>query len=457
LIRQKPITAWQDVSFRHLPALEQYLVDYQSQKMLLAVVPVVILLVVFPISWLAGLTLLMTLPLIPLFMWLVGTGTAAIHRKHMLSLNRLGGFFADRISAQQTIRLFNQEEAQLNRFSNAGRLHNTKLAEVLRVAFLSSSVLDFFATVSVALVAVFIGFALLEEITIGFWGQTPTLQEGLFILLLAPAFFNEFRLLGKLYHAKAEATASADLWLHTLQWEPRPTATVAMSHRFKQLSLHQAKMHGFESDAKVLLTTQTLQLKENDRVLLTGPSGAGKTVLLDALAGLRSISGDITVNYHAVPNLQAILPSIFYLEQKPVFFDGSIRENLGLGRASDKQILNAIEQVGMSFWLNSLPDGLNSIWDESINLSGGEKQKLALTRVLIFDVDIVLLDEPFTHISEAEQASLTQVLADVTRDRASVWVSHRPVPEHLFSQRWIIDEQQCVQCRPNLQVAELCP
>jgi ATP-binding cassette subfamily C protein CydD len=177
LIRRKPLSAWQDFHSRHLPALETYLVDYQVQLWMVASLPVLVIALILPISWLAALGLILTMPLIPLFMWLVGRGSAALQERHIVALDRLGGIFGDRLLGRQTIRLHNASAAEVARFDNASRALNERLAEVLRVAFLSGTVLDFFSTLSIAVVAVLTGFALLGEVSIGFYGQRPNLTR----------------------------------------------------------------------------------------------------------------------------------------------------------------------------------------------------------------------------------------------------------------------------------------
>lgn len=440
LIRSKPITAWQDVSFRHLPALESYLLDYLPQRSLIMFVPLLVLMIVFPISWLAGLILFITLPLMPLFMWLVGAGTASAQKKHITALNRLGLFFSDRIKGASTVRILNQQAAQLAAFERASDEHNNRLAEVIRLAFLNTSVLDFFATVSMALVAVFIGFNLLGEVPFGFYGSPATLQSGLFILLLSPAFFAELKKLGKLYHVKSEATASADLWQHTLQWQQDNNRSANIDQPFHSLNLSDTTVLGLDGHA--LLSIGFCSLTKTDRVWLQGISGSGKSVVLDALAGLRDIKpGQCIINQRPAENLDELREQCFYLGQQPIFFDGTLRENLGLNQFDDKSLISAIETVGMSDWFYATSQGLDTQLNEHTPLSGGQKQKLALARLKLFDKPLVLLDEPLAHLSIAEQNELLPVLLRLTQERCSVWVSHIALPEQQFNKRWVLQQQ----------------
>lgn len=446
LIRYKPVTAWQDVCFRHLPAMESYLLDYRTQQRLIAIVPLLVLVIVFPISWLVGVILLVTLPLLPLFMWLVGTGTASMQRKHMQVLNRLGGFFSDRVAGVSTVRLLNQEAEQLALFDRRSRQHNERLADVLKVAFLSSSVLDFFATVSMALIAVLVGFSLLGEVPFGFYAQGATLASGLFVLLLSPAFFAELKTLGRLYHVKAEATASAELWQHTLNWVT-PTEDSQPAQSFESLSIQQSDLVGF--DDQRLLHINALTLNAGERVQLTGASGSGKTVLLDALAGLREMKqGTHRLNGQVTSSLAALRDQVFYLDQHPPFFDGSVRDNLMHPQASDADCMRVLGQVGLGVWLAELDDGLETLLDERTPLSGGQQQKLALARMLLFDAAVVLLDEPMAHLSVAEQDDVLPILVQAMTGRTSIWISHRELSNLSFDRHWRIEADTVVEAKP---------
>ncbi|MEJ2066214.1 MAG: ABC transporter transmembrane domain-containing protein, partial [Reinekea sp.] len=228
---------------------------------------------------------------------------------------RLGLFFSDRIKGASTVRILNQQAAQLAAFERASDEHNNRLAEVIRLAFLNTSVLDFFATVSMALVAVFIGFNLLGEVPFGFYGSPATLQSGLFILLLSPAFFAELKKLGKLYHVKSEATASADLWQHTLQWQQDNNRSANIDQPFHSLNLSDTTVLGLDGHA--LLSIGFCSLTKTDRVWLQGISGSGKSVVLDALAGLRDIKpGQCIINQRPAENLDELREQCFYLGQQ---------------------------------------------------------------------------------------------------------------------------------------------
>jgi ATP-binding cassette subfamily C protein CydD len=438
MIRRKPLSAWQDFHSRHLPALETYLIDYRLQRWLVATLPFLVLALILPISWLATLTLLVTMPLIPLFMWLVGRGAATLQQRHILALDRLGGLFGDRMLGRQTVRLHNASAREVARFDQASRSLNDRLAAVLRVAFLSGTVLEFFSTLSIALVAVFTGFALLGEVRFGFYGTAPTLTEALFILLVAPAFFAELKALGHLYHSRSSALGAASVWETVLA--PTfgdETQAAAQAAPFNRIELRDAKVLGFDGEA--LLAIPLLALERGDRVLLRGPSGAGKTVLLEALAGLRPVHGDLRLNGAAAPGLAAVRDDALLLEQTPALFPGTVARNTGLGEHDDRTVTKALESVGLGSWLGALPEGVQTRLGDHPALSGGQRQRLAAARLLLFRPSLILLDEPTAHLSDDERQAITALLQDLLGDSTVIWASHDLADAGWFSKVWTVD------------------
>jgi ATP-binding cassette subfamily C protein CydD len=438
LIRRKPLSAWQDFHSRHLPALETYLVDYQVQLWMVASLPVLVIALILPISWLAALGLILTMPLIPLFMWLVGRGSAALQERHIVALDRLGGIFGDRLLGRQTIRLHNASAAEVARFDNASRALNERLAEVLRVAFLSGTVLDFFSTLSIAVVAVLTGFALLGEVSIGFYGQRPNLTQALFILLLAPAFFAELKALGRLYHVRNEALGAPAAWQEVLRKDEY--APASQTAEFRGLSVRSGSVLGF--DDQPLLRIDELRLERGDRVLLRGPSGAGKTVLLEAIAGQRPLTGQVTLNGNRMHDLGDLRDQTLMLDQQPTVFPGAVRTIVGLDRHDDQAVTEALVSVGLGEWLARLPAGLDTLFDDAPALSGGQRQRLAVARLCLFRPPLILLDEPAAHLSVSEQEQLNRLLYDLLGNATVLWASHGPLREEWFSRSWRIDALQ---------------
>jgi ATP-binding cassette subfamily C protein CydD len=441
LIRQKPLSAWQDFHSRHLPALETYLIDYRLQRWLIATLPVLVLVLILPVSWLAAIILLVTMPLIPLFMWLVGRGASALQQRHILALDRLGGLFGDRITARRTVRLHNAAAREIARFDEASHFLNERLAAVLRVAFLSGTVLEFFSTLSMALVAVFTGFALLGEVRFGFYGKAPTLTEALFVLLVAPAFFAELKALGHLYHSRSSALGAAAVWETVLtrdlgdEVQPEPTRR----EPFTQIELREAEVLGF--DGETLLAIGQLKLQRGEHVLLRGPSGAGKSVLLEALGGLRALRGCVRLNGEDVADLAALRDIALLLEQTPTLFPGSVGSNVGLGEHNDRAVIEALDAVGLGSWLAALPEGIRTHLGDHPALSGGQRQRMAAARLLLFRPPLVLLDEPTAHLSDDERQAVATLLQELLADTTVVWASHDITGGAWFSRVWTVDTE----------------
>ncbi|WP_108125399.1 ABC transporter ATP-binding protein/permease [Saccharospirillum mangrovi] len=436
LLRRHSVSAWHDLLTKRLKAVEHFLIDYELQRWLAAVMPMLVLLLVWPISWMTGTLLLITLPLMPLFMWIVGVGAAQAQRRHFTALDRLGAFFMDRLKGASTLWTLNQSEAQLQRFRLAHRELEQRTAEVVRLAFLSASVLDFLATLSVALVAVYIGFSLLGELNFGFWGRPFTLGTALFLLLLTPAFFAELKAMGKLYHARADAIAAAEELAPILSQAPVSDANQTEAP-FEHLTATHWQVLGYEGD--VIIDGPALQLQRGDRVWLQGPSGSGKSALIDALMGLRPIGGDWQLNGSPVRHLKGLSGSVALLTQRPVLLPGTVLDNIGLGRVDRHTAEQAIDAVGLTDWLAQQPQGLDTELGEHPPLSGGQAQRLAIARLWALQPELVLLDEPTAHLSEHEHRELVALLEQRLADTTLVWVSHRTLNDDFFNRVWHAD------------------
>ena len=209
-IQQQPVGSWASLLLEQTEEMQDYYARYLPQMTLAVLIPCLILLVLFPVNWAAGVILLATAPLIPLFMALVGMGAADANRRNFLALARLSGDFLDRLRGLDTLRLFHRGAAETRSIAAASEDFRQRTMEVLRLAFLSSAVLEFFASISIAIVAVYFGFSYLGELNFGHYGGTVTLFAGFLALILAPEFFQPLRDLGAFYHAKAQATGAAD-------------------------------------------------------------------------------------------------------------------------------------------------------------------------------------------------------------------------------------------------------
>jgi ATP-binding cassette subfamily C protein CydD len=435
VVRQHSTYYWQSLWQHQLEAFADWAMEYRVQQSVAVVVPLIALSGIFFVNPVIGLGLVVTLPVVPLFMVIVGKGAAALHQKHFVALERLGSLFTDRLSALSMLTSFRAHERQTALLSQASDNLNSRTMKVVSVAFLSNSVLDFFATLSVALVAVFIGFTLLGELQIG---PPINLQEGLWVLLVVPLLLSEMKKLGQIYHQKAQAEAAC------LELEPIFAAskkqTAASTHTgdkyavFTGFSVQEFCVYDFKhqrNDEKpvrcdALVYAPTLSVAPGACILLSGRSGSGKTVLLEALAGQRPTS-------HSVDAKPA------WLTQQPVILPGTVRENLCLDdEFEDSRLEGVLRAVELIDWLYRLPNGLDTAMTEHPPLSGGEAQRLALARLLLRDHDIWLLDEPTAHLPDEQHHRLAKLIYHLGQGKTLIWASHKVLPANWFNGFWTI-------------------
>ncbi|MCH8532056.1 MAG: thiol reductant ABC exporter subunit CydD [Saccharospirillum sp.] len=405
-------------------ALDGYFARFLPQLQITLWVPLVILLLVFWLDWVAGLLLLMSAPLIPVFMALVGMGADRVNQQHFASLGRLAGQFLDRIRGLTTLQLFGQTRAAKERLGQHSDEYRLLTMKTLRIAFLSSAVLEFFAAVAIAMLAIYIGFGLLGYIS---WGPSVdlTLFSGLLILLLAPEFFQPLRTLAQHYHDRAAALgAAAQLAGIAVAREIRGEETITEKPADNRLEL--IDLHRTLPDRGELYGGLNARFEPGQLVVISGPTGSGKSTLLSLIAGFQAPDrGQLTV-FGETPGKHPLA----WLSQRPFLLFGSWRDNLQLlsPEASDAQMLEALSQLGLSKRVQQSPQGLDSpVGEGGGQLSGGQAQRLALARVMLSSLPLVLLDEPTAALdpdSRDTVIGLLRVLAD--EQRLVIAATHDP-------------------------------
>ena len=414
-------------------ALHGYFGRFLPQMWLAVLVPLLVLLVVFSLDWLAGLFLLLAAPLIPLFMALVGMGAESLQRRHFESMGRLSGQFLDRIRSLTSLQLFGQTEPAAQQLQARSDDYRRITMKTLRLAFLSSAVLEFFASVSIAVVAIYIGFGLLGYLELGPAGEL-TLFSGLFVLLLAPEFFQPLRQLAQHYHDRAAALGAAQLIVARLSYCAQPSSkTREKPGQGADSSARSCKSPAvicvnhaslIFSDGRVGLRDICLDVKKGECLALTGPSGGGKSTLLHLLAGfLPATSGEVSI-FGARPGEQ----TIGWLGQAPYLAQGSWRDQLRLTApgASEEAMKNALALVGLQDVWAARPEGLDSpVSEAGIGLSGGQARRLCLARLFLSPAELLLMDEPTAGLdADTEQQLIESLKTLAAQGRTLIFASH---------------------------------
>lgn len=451
-------------------SLHSYYADFRPQTRLAGLIPLLLLLVVFPLNWAAGLILAVTAPLVPIFMILVGIAARKRSEEQFQEMDRMGRHFMDLLTGLKTLKLFGaaRRGPQVEAVSHAFRKRTMR---VLRLAFLSSTVLEFFTAVSIALLAVYLGFHFLGHLQFGTWGDSPLdLETALFILVLAPEFYQPLRELGVHYHAKAEAEAAATDLAPILGNSPLADrenteidGTVAATHQETSVaSSHLGLQHLTLEDIAVRYPNQypdstpalgplSLHINAGEHIAITGASGSGKSTLLNLLLGFVSANdGLLYLNGHP---LSHGLPAgmITWVGQDTVILSGTLADNLRIAHphANDCEFEDALGNADLLEWLHSLPDGLATRLGEGGQpLSGGQARRLSLARAFLHDAPLVLLDEPTASLDAESEARVITALKRLGENRTLLLLTHRPELLPLCQRLLRLDDGRLVEDRP---------
>lgn len=407
-----------------IDGLEAWILRYLPALMSALVLPWAILVMIAPQDLLSALLLVLTLPLIPLFMILIGRWSEDVMGRQWGALTRMAVEFLEVLRGLPTLKLFGRERATLDEVREVAERYRKTTLSVLRVAFLSSLALELLATLSTAILAVEIGLRLLE-------GKLPFFPA-YFILLLIPEFYGPLRQLGAQFHATQPAQKGFEALQRVLA-TPLPTPRPSRPPSSLDLRLEKVTF-GYPKAPRPLFEEVDLEIPFGSSLVLMGPSGSGKSTLLALLMGfLEPQGGQIWVG--DLP-LNALDPKVWrsyltYVPQRPYFFHGSILENLRIARphASLREIEEAADQAGARAFIEALPQGYATLLGEGgLRLSGGELQRLALTRALLKETPLLILDEPLAHLDLARRDHLQATLRALAHGRTLLLASHDPVP-----------------------------
>ena len=412
-------------------ALDGYISRFYVQRTVAVATPLLIAAAVFYHSKLAAALLLLTAPLVPLFMILVGTAAAKKSRRQLDTLSQLGGRFLDLVRGMPTLRRLNAVAQAEKQVSASALAYQKRTMSVLALAFLSGAVLELFASLAIALVAVYLGLGLIGVLP---WakGVVPVPYEGaLFILLLAPEFYAPLRQLGNDYHAKAQAQAAAEALQPLLDASEgkRPSESGIKMDLNAAPSLQLTGVRIMGAEGRERLAPTSFAVKAGARIGIGGASGIGKSSLLQALLGFSAYEGRIVLNGEdfAALDKKYLQGQSAYLAQTATLLPGSIADNLRLAKAGadEAHMQKVLSEVGLWDLIQRLPYGLNTLLGErGLGLSGGQQQRLSLAQLLLRDAHFWLLDEPAAHLDEETAAELYRVLGQISCGKTVLLVSH---------------------------------
>ena len=406
-------------------ALVPYYAGYLPQAAFAVLVPALILLVVLPADPWSALVLVFTAPLVPLFMVLAGQAAEQASQRRWMRLRRMGAHFMDALAGLTTLRLYRAATREQALLEATGEAYRRETMAVLRIAFLSALVLEFFATVSIAVLAVLIGFRLM-------WGKLA-FEQGLFVLLLAPEFFLPLRALGTQRHRRMDAAAAATDLVEWLAVQLPQAAQVASPSPIAatQPTIDFERVGFAHEDGRAVLRDLDLHLPAGTCLTLVGASGSGKSTLLSLLMGFDAPqSGRILVDGHdlARTDLDSWRRHVAWIPQRAHVFHGSLRDNLLIAAADADTftLWRALQAASLDGVVARLPQGLDTpLGERGHGLSGGECQRLALARAWLRNAPLLLLDEPTQHLDDATAASIDAALARLGEGRTVIRITHR--------------------------------
>ncbi len=408
-----------------IEALDAYFRGFLPGLIGAIVIPTVIAIVVLPIDGLSFLVMLLTAPLIPLFMMLIGATAGGLAHRQFTQMRRMGAHFLDVMQGLVTLKLFNRSQAQVESIAHITDQFRQATMRILRVSFLSAFMLEMLSTLSIAIVAVEIGIRLLYR-GIGF-------EQALFLLIIAPEFYLPLRALGARFHAGATSLATAREIYRVLdapiQRTLIPSAPIPehLNIRFEHVTFT------YDQRSHPALNDITLDIPFGHKVALVGASGSGKTTLANLLLGfITPTTGRITVNGVDLTSLDINQwrERLAWLPQKPYLFNTTIAENIRIAKtgASHAQIVLAAQAAGAHDFVSQLPQGYDSPCGEhGMRLSGGQVQRIAIARAILKDAPLLILDEATANLDVENEAIVQTALSNLLRapDRTALVIAHR--------------------------------
>ncbi len=407
--------------------LDAYISEYLPQIALAGLIPLIILAFILPLDPLSTLVLLLTAPLIPVFMVLIGDAAEDVSRRQWKALGDLSARFLDALQGLPTLKLFGQSEDQAKRLRTLGEVHRSATMRVLRVAFLSALVLELVATISTAIVAVQVGLRLL-------YGHL-VFEQAFFVLILAPEFYLPLRTLGAKFHAGISGAVALERVLELLHPEPSSERVNPRMSHFEQSDPPTVRFENvdvrFRDRARQTLDGFNLTIPSGTCTALVGPTGAGKSTVAHLL--LRFIEpnpGRIMINEIPLDQIDPDVwrQSVAWVPQNPCLFNTSALENIRMAApgASLDTVIDAAMQANAHGFISRLPDSYETtIGENALQLSAGQAQRIALARAFLKDAPMVILDEATAHLDRESETAVKVGIANLLTGRTALVIAHR--------------------------------
>ena len=409
-------------------ALTGYVSRFYLQRLIVVTTPIMLLVAAATQSWIATLILLLTAPLVPVFMVLIGHATARKSRQQFAAMAQLSGRFLDWLRGTATLQRLDAVGHASQDIDASAEAYRMRTMSVLKIAFLNTAALELLAALSIALLAVYLGFGLIGILP---WQKNTVpvpYQSALFLLLLAPEFYAPLRQLGADYHIKAQAEGAIA--------ELSPLLAFASAEKTKANPFILTAPPAIDADniwvnhqQRIRLAPLSFAIAAGERLAIVGQSGSGKSTLLQIFLGFCAYQGDIFIdnqNFNTINSTQ-FRHQIAYLSQQTMLLPISIADNLRLPNptASDDKLWQILAQVGLKPLIKALPNQLDTqLGERGSGLSGGQQRRLAIAQLLLQDAHLWLLDEPTEHLDSETAAEINALLQQVTRGKTVLWVTH---------------------------------
>ncbi|QJC31854.1 ATP-binding cassette domain-containing protein [Enterobacteriaceae endosymbiont of Donacia tomentosa] len=428
-----------------IECLQDFYSIYIPQIFLSKILPFIILITVFFISWIVSILLIIISIFTIIFIILIGSKTSEKNKKNLKILSIINGLFLDRLRGIETIRLFNLKKIEISKISIYIEKFRKKNIEILKIIFLTSVVLEFFSAFAMAFIAMYFSFMYLNIIHFGSYSNI-TILKSFFILILVSEYFQYFNNLGVLYHIKSKAIGAADAIIKIIK---KNNINNDNKNKYKLFNLKKLKIKAQNlivrnSIGKILIGPLSFNFFSGQNIVINGPSGCGKTTLFNVLLGKVSYEGSLKINNLEFKkiNLDNWYKQISFVSQNPELPAINIKKNLFFKKELNiNKIKNIIYKIGILEFLKKLPNGINTIINnQNICLSVGQIQKIVIARALIKDHILLLLDEPIANIDIKSQYDIMKIMQDSSFIKTSLTITHKIYKIDYYDEIWYMDK-----------------